>query len=85
MYLVFAMCSGHLLQFQFVCITFWGIYAIDREYIYPAEVDEFIPQLLNHFWVRKQLYVSILCIDELHCNNKSLLLTMYGHLSCIII
>ena len=52
-------------QFQFVLIAFWGVYAIDREYIYPAKLDEFIPQLLNHFWVRKQFWMLVLCIDEL--------------------
>ena len=36
---------------QFISLTFWGLYALDREIIYPAYLDEFIPQILNHYWV----------------------------------
>ena len=32
--------------------------------MYPAKQDEFIPQLLNHFWVRKQFWILVFCIDE---------------------
>ena len=35
---------------QFVSIMFWGIYAIDREVIYPAVLDNTIPFHLNHLW-----------------------------------
>ena len=37
--------------FQFVFVSFWGIFAIDRELVYPLEMDNHIPVLLNHFWV----------------------------------
>ena len=56
-------------QFQFVFI---GIYAIDREYIYPAKLDEFNPQLLNPFGVRKQFWMVVLCIDEVSLFHPSL-------------
>lgn len=36
---------------QFVAISFWGIYAFDRELVYPVRLDEHIPPILNHFWV----------------------------------
>ena len=36
---------------QFVVISFWVIYAIDRELIYPVRLDEHLPQILNHYWV----------------------------------
>ena len=36
---------------QFVAVAFWGIYAIDREMIYPFRLEEYNPAILNHFWV----------------------------------
>ena len=35
---------------QFVAVMFWGIYAIDRELIYPTFLDNTIPTILNHLW-----------------------------------
>lgn len=32
----------------FVVVTFWGIYAVDRELVYPKALDKVIPQWLNH-------------------------------------
>ena len=40
---------------QFVFLTFWGIFAIDRELVYPANMDLYIPVTLNHYWVRPPL------------------------------
>lgn len=34
----------------FVAITFWGLYAVDRELVYPAVLDKAVPLYLNHFW-----------------------------------
>lgn len=34
----------------FVCVAFWGIYAVDREFVYPVYLDEHIPSMLNHYW-----------------------------------
>ena len=34
----------------FVTIAFWGLYGIDREGIYPAFLDEYLPQDINHYW-----------------------------------
>ncbi len=34
---------------QVVTILFWGIYIIDRELIFPKELDEFIPAALVHY------------------------------------
>jgi len=33
---------------SFVSITFWGLYAIDRELVFPKMMDEFYPSWLNH-------------------------------------
>ena len=35
---------------QSVCVLFWSIYAVDREYIYPKSLDKTIPFILNHYW-----------------------------------
>lgn len=45
--------------FQFVVLTFWGIYAIDRELVYPKALDKVIPSWLNHIMV---IYTYILTI-----------------------
>jgi len=34
----------------FVVLTFWGIYAVDRELVFPKVLDDIIPQWLNHVW-----------------------------------
>ena len=34
----------------FVVISFWGIYAYDRQLVYPEAFDKVVPQWLNHFW-----------------------------------
>ncbi|KAK4874137.1 hypothetical protein RN001_013497 [Aquatica leii] len=33
---------------MFVGVTFWGIYAIDRELVFPKALDAFFPTWLNH-------------------------------------
>ncbi|XP_013383835.1 androgen-induced gene 1 protein-like isoform X1 [Lingula anatina] len=32
----------------FVVASFWSLYAVDRELVYPAELDKIIPSWLNH-------------------------------------
>ena len=34
----------------FVVLTFWAIYAYDRQLVYPEAFDKAVPQWLNHFW-----------------------------------
>ena len=34
----------------FIVITFWGIYAYDRQLVYPETFDKLVPMWLNHFW-----------------------------------
>jgi len=36
---------------QFVVLTFWGIYAVDRELVFPKALDGIIPSWLNHVMV----------------------------------
>lgn len=33
---------------MFVGITFWALYAVDRELVFPKALDEFFPTWLNH-------------------------------------
>ena len=37
--------------FQFVVATFWVLYAVDRELVYPKALDAIIPTWLNHIMV----------------------------------
>ena len=34
----------------FIVITFWAIYAYDRQLVYPISFDKVVPSWLNHFW-----------------------------------
>ena len=34
----------------FIVLTFWGIYAYDRQLVYPVHFDKVVPTWLNHFW-----------------------------------
>ena len=43
-----------------VCSIFWGIYAVDRKYIYPEVFDKFVPGYLNHFW-HTTILLWVLC------------------------
>lgn len=33
---------------QFVSVTFWALYAVDRELVFPRSLDAVFPPLLNH-------------------------------------
>ena len=33
-----------------ITISFWSIYAVDRDLIYPESFDSIVPLSLNHFW-----------------------------------
>ena len=33
-----------------VVVTFWGIYAIDRQLVYPEVFDKFVHPIINHSW-----------------------------------
>lgn len=47
---------------MFVVLTFWGIYAIDRELVYPKALDKVIPSWLNH--VMHTTILPFLLIDK---------------------
>ncbi|XP_061179625.1 androgen-induced gene 1 protein-like isoform X2 [Saccostrea echinata] len=47
---------------MFVVLTFWGIYAIDRELVYPKELDKVIPSWLNH--IMHTTILPFLLIDK---------------------
>ncbi|KAL4218023.1 hypothetical protein ACF0H5_022761 [Mactra antiquata] len=46
----------------FVVMTFWGIYAVDRELVYPKRLDKIIPLWLNH--VEHTVVLPILLIEK---------------------
>nr|XP_022325648.1 androgen-induced gene 1 protein-like isoform X3 [Crassostrea virginica] len=47
---------------MFVVLTFWGIYAVDRELVYPKELDKIIPSWLNH--IMHTTILPFLLIDK---------------------
>lgn len=47
--------SGLSFTFQLVVLTFWGIYAVDRELIFPRVLDKIIPASHNHILVSKKV------------------------------
>ncbi|XP_014678691.1 PREDICTED: androgen-induced gene 1 protein-like [Priapulus caudatus] len=47
---------------MFVFVSFWGLYAIDRELIYPRALDDFIPTWVNHAW--HTAIVAFLVVDS---------------------
>ncbi|XP_035659274.1 androgen-induced gene 1 protein-like [Branchiostoma floridae] len=34
-----------------VTVVFWGIYAVDRDMIFPTSMDKIIPPWINHVWI----------------------------------
>ncbi|CAF4269771.1 unnamed protein product [Adineta steineri] len=48
---------------MYVCIAFWGIYHVDRELIYPKELDGLVSPVLNH--VMHTLPGVALCLENL--------------------
>ena len=44
--------------FQFVAACFWGLWAIDRELVFPVALDVFFPPWLNHI-----MHTSIVIFD----------------------
>ncbi|XP_049856039.1 androgen-induced gene 1 protein-like isoform X2 [Schistocerca gregaria] len=44
----------------FVCLTFWSLYAIDRELVFPKAADTFFPWWLNHVMHSNILVFSLL-------------------------
>ena len=41
---------------QFVVVTFWGLYAVDRELVFPKHLDKIVPMWLNHVMVGVDQY-----------------------------
>lgn len=37
-----------IFKIKFVAATFWGLYAVDRELVFPQILDSFYPSWLNH-------------------------------------
>ncbi|GFO04374.1 Androgen-induced protein 1 [Plakobranchus ocellatus] len=53
---------------MFVVFTFWALYALDRELVYPEVLDELIPSWLNH-----SLHTAVfpfLIIDKILIHHK---------------
>jgi hypothetical protein len=44
----------------FVTLNFWGLYALDRNLIYPEVFDKVVPQYMNHF-MHTTVFLWVLC------------------------
>lgn len=51
----------------FVSVTFWGLYAIDRELVFPKALDAFFPNWLNHVM---HTNILIFTVVELICSFR---------------
>lgn len=66
---------------MFVFVSFWGLYAIDRELIYPKALDSIIPQWLNHAWhttILPLLFLDSLVVKHRFPNKKTGVFTLAG-------
>uniref|UniRef100_A0A8C6VB12 Androgen-induced gene 1 protein-like n=1 Tax=Naja naja TaxID=35670 RepID=A0A8C6VB12_NAJNA len=52
----------------FVAVAFWGLYAIDRELVYPKELDNINPDWLNH--TMHTTILPLLFIELVICSHK---------------
>nr|XP_006134721.1 androgen-induced gene 1 protein-like isoform X2 [Pelodiscus sinensis] len=55
---------------QFVAVTFWTLYAYDRELVYPKELDEINPSWLNH--TMHTTILPLLFIELITCPHRYL-------------
>ena len=44
----------------FVTVIFWGIWMIDRNFVFPAVLDQYYPSYINHFMHTSSLPLQIL-------------------------
>lgn len=45
---------------QFVGVTFWGLYAVDRNLVLPEALDNYFPTWLNHIMHTNIMFFVIL-------------------------
>jgi len=61
-----------LVCLKFVVLLFWLIFAYDRQLVYPASIDSFFPQWLNHSMVCCSLFLRITFSNIFQLNNLHL-------------
>uniref|UniRef100_A0A6J0UH16 Androgen-induced gene 1 protein-like isoform X1 n=1 Tax=Pogona vitticeps TaxID=103695 RepID=A0A6J0UH16_9SAUR len=57
-----------LMQQRFVAVAFWGLFAYDRELVYPKELDDINPSWLNH--TMHTTILPLLFIEMVICVHK---------------
>lgn len=60
----------------FVGITFWGIWAVDRELVFPAALDAFFPSWLNHLMHTSIIpftFIEMLVVPKMYPSRGSAL------------
>jgi hypothetical protein len=72
----------------FVVIAFWGIYAIDRELVYPVALDEFVPPFLNHCWhtfIGVGVFLEVLLVFHRYPPTSKAVTTVFTYSTAYII
>ncbi|XP_078585888.1 androgen-induced gene 1 protein-like isoform X1 [Branchiostoma floridae x Branchiostoma japonicum] len=54
-----------------VTVVFWGIYAVDRDMIFPPSMDKIIPPWINHVWHTTVVPVLLLEMYLVHHRQPS--------------
>jgi len=74
----------------FVALTFWGIWAVDRELVFPAALDSFFPSWLNHLMhssIVPFTFIEMLIVPKLYPSRRSALFglatLMLGYLAWV--
>lgn len=53
---------------MFVGLTFWGLYAVDRELVFPKAIDPYFPTWLNHVM---HTNIMVFILIEMFCTYSS--------------
>ena len=73
---------------MFVGLTFWGLYAIDRELVFPRALDPYFPQWLNHVMHTNIMVCSLIemCTSyRPYPTRKQGLLTLTGFMATYLV
>lgn len=73
---------------MFVGLTFWGLYAIDRELVFPRSLDPFFPVWLNHVMhtnIMIFILIEMLTSFRVYPTQKKGLSVLIGFMLCYLV
>lgn len=59
----------------FIMLVFWGVYALNREWIYPEELDAFVPTYVNH--ILHTAIILPIVIETYFCDSDDIELNIF--------